>query len=62
MQLKITKDTDRFTELGIKKGDIYEIDEDQPIVINMWKIKVPKKQKGKFEYALVSEDEGELIG
>lgn len=61
MKLKITQQTTRLTKLGIEKGKVYEIDEDQPIVIDMYKIKIPKRQKGKFRFALISEDEGILI-
>jgi len=58
MNLKIIQQTPRLTELGIGKGKTYEIDEEQPIVGNdSYKIKVPKERKGKFDFALVNEDE-----
>lgn len=61
MNLKITQLTPRLTELGIEKDNLYEVDEDQPIVTDMYKIRVPKRQKGKYRFALISEDEGELV-
>lgn len=61
MKLLITQQTPRLTELGIEKGKTYEVDQEQPIVTDMYKIKVPKRQQGKFRYALVSDDEGELV-
>jgi len=61
MKLKITTTNTRLQELDIEKGKTYEIDKEQPIVTNMYKIKVPKRQKGKFSFALISEDEGELV-
>ena len=48
-------------EINLEKGKLYEIAQDQEIVQNCWKIKIPKKQKDKFDYALVKDDEGELI-
>lgn len=61
MNLKITQQTPRLTELGIEKDKIYEVDEDQSIVVDKWKILVSMKRKGKFRFALISEDEGELV-
>lgn len=48
-------------EINLEKGKLYEIAEDQEIVVDAYRIKIPKKQKGKFDYALIKEDEGELI-
>jgi hypothetical protein len=46
MKIRITKQTERFTELGIVKDQTYEIDEEQPIVVDSYRIKIPKKRKG----------------
>ena len=48
-------------EINLVKGKLYEIAPDQEIVENCWKIKIPMKQKDKFRYALIKEDEGILI-
>lgn len=61
MKLRITQQIPRLIELGIEKDITYEVDEEQPIVTDMYKIKVPMKRQGKFKYALVGEDEGEVI-
>lgn len=45
-------------EINLKKGQLYEIDE---IIQDCYRIKVPMKQKGKFKYALVKDDEGVLV-
>jgi hypothetical protein len=59
--LKITTTNERLQKLGIEQDKTYEIDKEQPIVIDMYKIKVPMKQKGKYRFALVNENEGELV-
>ncbi len=61
MKLKITQLTPRLIELGIEKDNLYEVDEDQPIVVDKWKIKLPMKRQGKFKPVLIGEDEGELL-
>lgn len=61
MNLKILRDNQRLTGLGIEKDKTYEIDEYQPIVWDEWKVKVIMKQKGKFRYALVNDEDGELV-
>lgn len=48
-------------EINLIKDKLYEIAEDQEIVENCWKIKIPMKQKRKFQFALVKDSEGELI-
>lgn len=48
-------------EINLEKDKEYEIAEDQEIVGDAWKIKIPMKQKNKFRYALIKEDEGELV-
>jgi len=48
-------------EINLEEGKIYELDEEQPIIENVYKIKIPMKQKRKFRYALLKEDEGELV-
>lgn len=47
--------------LLLEKDTTYEVDEEQPIVVDKWKIKVPMKREGKFRFALISEDEGVLV-
>jgi len=51
---------DRFIYKGIslEKDKLYEVEN---IILNTYKIKVPKKQKGRFQYVLVDENEGELV-
>lgn len=58
MNLKITQQTLRLTELGIERGKTYEVDS---VVVDSYRIAVPMKRQGKFKYALVGEDEGELV-
>lgn len=58
MNLKITQTNQRLTDLDIYKDNVYEVEE---IIVDSYKIKVPMKQKGKFRYALVKDDEGELV-
>ncbi len=57
MNIKIKSDIQRGNFI-LEKDTTYEID---GIVIDEWKVKVPMKQKGKFRYALIKDDEGELI-
>ncbi len=47
-------------EINLEKDKLYEIAEDQEIVVDSYKIKIPKKQRGKFDYALLKYDEAEL--
>lgn len=58
MKLKITQLTPRLIELEIEKDTTYEVED---IIQDTYKIKVPMKRQGKFKYALVGEDEGELL-
>ena len=58
MDIKILKDRQILKDLAIKVGQIYEV---LDIVVDMYKIAIPMKHKGKFRNILVSEDEGELI-
>ncbi len=62
MKLKILKDkyipTHVLNGIELKKGKVYEVDK---VVVDSYRIKIPMKQKSKFRYALVKEDEGELI-
>ncbi len=44
--------------INLEKDTFYEVED---IVEDEWKIKIPMKQKNKFRYALVKEDEGELV-
>jgi len=48
-------------EINLEKDKTYEIDDEQPIVVDSYKIKVPMKRDGKFKFALVREDEAILI-
>ena len=45
-------------EIGFIKNSLYEVEE---IVQDTYKIKIPMKQKGKFKYALIKDDEGVLV-
>lgn len=45
-------------EIHLERGKLYEVED---VIQDCYKIKIPKKQKGKFDYALLSEDEGVLI-
>ncbi len=45
-------------EISLIKGNLYEVVD---IILDTYKIKIDMKQKGKFRYALIKEDEGELI-
>ncbi len=44
--------------IGVKEGEVFEVDK---VVVDSYRIKVPMKQKGKFYYALIKDDEGELV-
>lgn len=57
MNLRILTDTQRGN-IELKKDQIYEVDS---IIVDSYRIKIPMKQKGKFRYALVKDEEGELI-
>ncbi len=48
-------------EINLIKDNLYEIAEDQEIVENCLRIKIPKKQQGKFNYALIKDSEGVLV-
>lgn len=57
MKLKILTNITRG-DLTLEKDKTYEVEE---IVQDTYKIKVSMKQKGKFKYVLINDDEGELI-
>lgn len=57
MNLKILTNIKRG-DIELKKDEVYEVVD---IIQDTYKIKVMKKQKEKFRYVLVKEDEGELI-
>jgi hypothetical protein len=58
MKLKMLKD--RFVDKGInlEKDKTYEVDS---VVVDSYRIAVPMKRKGKFKYALVGDDEAQLL-
>lgn len=58
MKLKITQRTPRLLELGISKDKTYEVDS---VIVDSYRVKVPMKRAGTFNYALVGEYEGELV-
>lgn len=58
MKLLITGDNQRLTDLGIEKGKTYEV---LDIVQKDYLIAVPMKQKGKFKYVLINDEDGEPI-
>ncbi len=45
-------------EINLEKDKTYEVED---IIQDTYKIKIPKKQKGKFLYALVKDSEGVLL-
>jgi hypothetical protein len=45
-------------DINLEKDKLYEVVD---IVCDAYKIKIPKKRKGIFVYALINESEGELI-
>lgn len=57
MKLHLLTDVQRG-DIQLKKGETFEVEE---VVIDAYKIKVPMKQKGKFRYALIKDDEGILV-
>ena len=42
-------------DINLVKGNLYEVVD---IILDTYKIKIDMKQKGKFKYALVKDDEG----
>ncbi len=58
MKLKMLKSREIWGKPFLEKDAVYEVVD---IVQDTYKVKVPMKQKGKFRYALVKDDEGELI-
>ncbi len=44
-------------DVKLYKGEIYTVDK---VVVDMYRIQVPMKQKGKFKNVLIKDDEGKL--
>lgn len=57
MNLKMLTTVQRGN-IELRKSQIFEVEK---VVVDMYKIKVPKKQKNKFTYVLVNDDEGILV-
>ena len=57
MKLKLLTDITRGDTIFIK-DTVYEVED---IIQGEYKIKVPMKQKGKFRYALVKDNEAILV-
>ncbi len=60
MKLKIRIEK-QIADIHLERGKEYELAEDESIVHDCYKIKVPMKQAGKFRHVLVNENEGELV-
>jgi len=58
IKIKIAQDRQILPDLFIRKDMDYEV---LDIVGDTFKIAIPMKRKGKYKYALVSENEGELV-
>jgi len=57
MKLKMIKNILRGG-FALDEGETYEVDS---VVVDSYQIKVPMRQKNRFKYVLVSDDEGELV-
>lgn len=57
MKLKVLTDVARGS-IQLKKGDIFEVED---VVVDTYKIKIPKKQKNRFTYVLVNDNEAILL-
>lgn len=57
MKLKMIKNILRGG-FALDEGETYEVDS---VVVDSYKIKIPMRQKNRFKYVLVNEDEGELV-
>lgn len=58
MKLKMLMDKYITSDVYLERGKSYEIED---IIQDTYKIKIPMKQKGKFRYALVKDEEGVLV-
>lgn len=58
MKLKLLKDKLITRDCFLKAGSVFEVED---IVIDEYKIKIPMKQKNRFRYVLVKDDEGVLV-
>jgi len=58
MKIRMLQDRFIYKGISLEKDKLYEVEN---IILNTYKIKVPKKQKGRFQYVLVDENEGELV-
>lgn len=45
-------------QINFIKDKLYEVED---VIIDTYKIKIPMKQKNKFRYALIKDDEGILV-
>ena len=58
MKVKVLIDKSIVKDVKLEMGKTYEVVD---VVQDAYKVKLPMKQKGKFRYALIKDDEGVLV-
>ena len=58
MKLKMLVDKQILGDLKVEKSKEYEL---LDIILDTYKIAVPRKQKGKYYTTLINENDGELV-
>lgn len=58
MKIKMLKNKWVLPKVILERGTTYEVDS---VIVDSYRIKIPMKRQGKFKFALIGEDEGELV-